>query len=78
VCLHDICTEVHARSSDVCTALHVAAQALFSVASIVILSAPGFTKVNAVDISRKTALHTAAGTRLDDVRLAIILTSDFS
>jgi len=35
-------------------------------------------KVNAVNLSRKTALRTAAGARLDDVRLAIILTSDFS
>lgn len=57
-----------ARSSDVCTALHVAAQAPASV-SIVILSAPDFTKVNAVNL---------AGARLDDVHLAIILTSDFS
>lgn len=66
-----------ARSSDVCTALHVAAQAPASV-SIVILSAPDFTKVNAVSLSRKAALRTAAGARLDDVHLAIILTSDFS
>lgn len=67
-----------ARSSDVCTALHVAAQAPVSVVSIVILSAPDFTKVNAVSLSRKAALRTAAGARLDDVHLAIILTSDFS
>lgn len=39
------------EASDVCTALHVAAQALVSVVSIVVLSASDFTKVNAVDLS---------------------------